>query len=94
MGKGLNDYLAPLGNAIVDPGGRVSAELMAGTKETEEEKRRRLAAAASAAQAQPSQSVSAIEAAAAQPKERANSWNPFVWLFGQPGASSGGVLRK
>jgi len=90
----LDNLLAPLGQQIVNPDGKVTdmmdpVEAAARLKADEEERRRLEAAAAEA------KYLSGMEAAAAQkPKER-SGWNPFVWMFGDPSnPNSKGALSK
>ena len=86
----LDALLAPLGQNMVNPGGQVTAMMngdyansaAAAQALKDEEERKRLAALAA--------EKSAMEAAATQPRE-VSGWNPFVWLFGQPG-KPGGLL--
>lgn len=91
----LDGLLAPFASNLVNPDGQVTdmmhgdyeGERLAERKRLEEEERKRLAAAAA--------ERSAMEAAAANPEiKEMSGWNPFVWLFGQPGESGGGLLGK
>lgn len=88
----LDNMLAPLGAAIVNPDNQVTDMMdpaaAAARKKKEEEERRRMEEAAEAAKYQ-----TAMEAAASQPKKKSN-WNPFVWMFGQPDGSTQGALSK
>ena len=78
--KGLLDnFLAPLGQSIVDPNGAVTGAL--GQESLEEQRRREMERARLAAE-----QSSIMEAApmVAEPR-KLSAWNPFVLLFGQPG---------
>lgn len=80
MDKGILDsFLAPLGRQIVDPNMAVSGMITGKTQaQLEEEERQRQLMLM-----QKARETSAPEAAASVPHQ-ASSWNPFVWMFGDP----------